>query len=270
MTAKNRKREFSIVTWGGAEYIYPYSKSDNPPSAIDPIEQLFVDKELGNEAFTYVLASGQEGSIHIEQVLEYNEDPEYLADDAIPPNRRKIVNRTAIGYNAKVESDNSMVLGRLETNVGIGTTKPRAALHVEGGQVVKCVTKCDTYCIRKDDYVILGNPDSRKNRPKITIYTPHPDECVCQRYIVRNISTDPTAVVELFIVGDNTDNEAQADPCLMKDRSIILLKNRAAVNVGPVLSGVTIISDGLCWRVISNVSYPKDIGEPFPIAAAPP
>jgi predicted XRE-type DNA-binding protein len=46
----------------------------------DPIEQLFVDKELGNEAFTYVLASGKEGSIHIEQVLEYNEDPEYLAD----------------------------------------------------------------------------------------------------------------------------------------------------------------------------------------------
>jgi hypothetical protein len=46
----------------------------------DPIEDLFVDKELGNEAFTYVLKSGKEGSIHIEQVLEYNEDPKYLAD----------------------------------------------------------------------------------------------------------------------------------------------------------------------------------------------
>lgn len=80
VTANNRKREFSIVTWGGAEYVYPYSRSDHSISANDPIEQLFVDKELGKEAFTYVLASGKEGSIHIEQVLEYNEDPEYLAD----------------------------------------------------------------------------------------------------------------------------------------------------------------------------------------------
>jgi len=80
VTANNRKREFSIVTWGGAEYLYPYSRSADPLSANDPIEQLFVDKELGNEAFTYVLASGKEGSIHIEQVLEYNEDPKYLAD----------------------------------------------------------------------------------------------------------------------------------------------------------------------------------------------
>jgi len=35
---------------------------------------------LGNEAFTYILESGEEGSVHIEQVLEYNEDPKYLAD----------------------------------------------------------------------------------------------------------------------------------------------------------------------------------------------
>ena len=80
VTANNRKREFSIVTWSGAEYMYPYSMTGDPLSASDPIEQLFVDKELGNEAFTYVLSSGKEGSIHIEQVLEYNEDPKYLAD----------------------------------------------------------------------------------------------------------------------------------------------------------------------------------------------
>lgn len=80
VSANSRKREFSIVTWGGAEYAFPYSRSDVPISAEDPIEQLFVDKELGNEAFTYVLASGKESSVHIEQVLEYNEDPKYLAD----------------------------------------------------------------------------------------------------------------------------------------------------------------------------------------------
>ena len=41
---------------------------------------MFVDKELGNEAITYVLNSGDEGSIHMEQILEYNEDPNYMAE----------------------------------------------------------------------------------------------------------------------------------------------------------------------------------------------
>ncbi len=50
------------------------------PIADNRIEELSVDKELGKEAFTYVLESGEEGSVHIEQVLEYNEDPKYLAD----------------------------------------------------------------------------------------------------------------------------------------------------------------------------------------------
>jgi hypothetical protein len=39
-----------------------------------------VDQELANEAFTYVLASGDEGFVHVDQVLEYNEDPTYLRD----------------------------------------------------------------------------------------------------------------------------------------------------------------------------------------------
>ena len=61
-------------------YTFPYSEADPKPSSGDRIERVSVDKELGNEAFTYVLESGEEGSVHIEQVLEYNEDPRYLAD----------------------------------------------------------------------------------------------------------------------------------------------------------------------------------------------
>jgi DNA-binding TFAR19-related protein (PDSD5 family) len=64
----------------GDEYTFPYSKADPRVSAHDPVERAFVDKELGNEAFTYILRSGKEGSVHIEHVLEYHEDPEYLAD----------------------------------------------------------------------------------------------------------------------------------------------------------------------------------------------
>lgn len=36
--------------------------------------------ELGGEGFSYVLASGKEGTGHSEQVLEYNQDPSFLRD----------------------------------------------------------------------------------------------------------------------------------------------------------------------------------------------
>ena len=39
-----------------------------------------MDGELGNEGFSYVLESGREGTVHIDQVLEYNQDPSYLRD----------------------------------------------------------------------------------------------------------------------------------------------------------------------------------------------
>jgi len=75
-----RKHEFSVVTYSGAEFSYPYSKADPKPSADNRVENVFVDKEFGKEAFTFVLESGDEGTVHIEQVLEYSEDPKYLAD----------------------------------------------------------------------------------------------------------------------------------------------------------------------------------------------
>ena len=58
----------------------PYSKVEPRPSAKDPIVTVRVDRELGREGFTYVLESGKEGTVHSEQVLEYNQDPHYLRD----------------------------------------------------------------------------------------------------------------------------------------------------------------------------------------------
>ena len=80
VTLNNRRNEFSVITHSGATYTFPYAEADPRPSSVDRIEEVFVDKELGNEAFTYVLKSGEEASVHIEQILEYNEDPMYLAD----------------------------------------------------------------------------------------------------------------------------------------------------------------------------------------------
>jgi hypothetical protein len=80
VTPNNRRNEFAVVTRSGAVYTFAYAEADPQPSSADRIAEIYVDKELGNEAFTYVLESGEEGSIHIEQVLEYNEDPKYLAE----------------------------------------------------------------------------------------------------------------------------------------------------------------------------------------------
>jgi hypothetical protein len=76
----NRKNEFSITNRSGREYSFPYQKADPKPDANNRIQEVYIDKELGNEAITYVLESGNEGSIHIDQILEYNEDPNYFAD----------------------------------------------------------------------------------------------------------------------------------------------------------------------------------------------
>ncbi len=76
----NRKNEFTITTRSGSVYAFPYTKAVPRPGRDNRIKQLFVDEELASEAFTYLLESGEEGSIHIEQILEYNDDPAYFAE----------------------------------------------------------------------------------------------------------------------------------------------------------------------------------------------
>ena len=74
----NRKGEFRIVTYSGDAYVFPYVKAEPEPDSADKVADAYVDRELANEAFTYVLESGDQGSIHLDQVLEYNDDPTYL------------------------------------------------------------------------------------------------------------------------------------------------------------------------------------------------
>jgi predicted XRE-type DNA-binding protein len=79
VTHNNRKRAFQ-VKMSKKVLDLPYSRVDPQPSHANPITRVFVDKELGGEGFTYVLESGKEGTIHGEQVLEYNQNPHYLRD----------------------------------------------------------------------------------------------------------------------------------------------------------------------------------------------
>ena len=79
VTINNRKKGFQVRVARTALW-FPYGKLEVRPSSHDPVVRAIVDSELGREGFTYQLKSGKEGTVHIEQVLEYNQDPDYLRD----------------------------------------------------------------------------------------------------------------------------------------------------------------------------------------------
>ena len=79
VTHNNRKKAFEVRTSTKA-LVFPFSQADPPPTIQNPVAQVSVDAEAGREAFTYVLQSGKTGTVHVEQVLEYNQDPTYLRD----------------------------------------------------------------------------------------------------------------------------------------------------------------------------------------------
>ena len=102
----NRRKAFEVRT-SGRRLLMPFAKLDAKPTAEDPVVRAFVDGEIGSEGFSYVLRSGHEGTVHIEQVLEYNRDPDYLRDQLLynltleaqmrvkssPLSRREIIRR---------------------------------------------------------------------------------------------------------------------------------------------------------------------------------
>jgi len=75
----NRKKAFELTT-STATYEIPYSKVTARAGAAGRIARVFVDPDLAREGFTYVLDSGDQGTVHMDQVLEYNRDPSYLRD----------------------------------------------------------------------------------------------------------------------------------------------------------------------------------------------
>jgi hypothetical protein len=80
--ANNRRHLFEVRT-RRQDLVFPYAKADPAPSKLDRVEEVYVDDELGREAFTFRLASAAEGSVHLDAVLEYNDDPSYMADLAL-------------------------------------------------------------------------------------------------------------------------------------------------------------------------------------------
>jgi len=75
----NRKKLFEVRV-SAKVLVFPYAKTDPPPTPQDPVARVFIDAELGQEGFTYELESGRAGTVHVEQILEYNQDPSCLRD----------------------------------------------------------------------------------------------------------------------------------------------------------------------------------------------
>ena len=106
VTANNRRRAFEVTSRLGM-FPFPYSRAEPPPTPSDPIVKLFIDPELGREGFSYVLASGADGCVLMDHVLDYNEEPGYMRDlllynltaealkrlEASPLSKREIIRR---------------------------------------------------------------------------------------------------------------------------------------------------------------------------------
>ena len=82
VTANNRTRAFEVRTRKQTLPL-PYVRTKPAPSRENRVREVWVDSEIGNEGFTYVLESGAEGTVHVDQVLEYNDDPTYLRDQLL-------------------------------------------------------------------------------------------------------------------------------------------------------------------------------------------
>lgn len=76
----NNHRAALEVGFGGRMLPMPYARLEPRPSKEDPLAQVYVDEELGSAGVTYMLRSGAEGSVHLDDVLDYNEDPEYMRE----------------------------------------------------------------------------------------------------------------------------------------------------------------------------------------------
>ncbi len=73
------KRAFEVTTWR-ERLPFPFARANPEPTADDPVVSARVDEEVGREGFSYELTSGREGTIHVDQVLEYNRNPAYMRD----------------------------------------------------------------------------------------------------------------------------------------------------------------------------------------------
>ena len=102
VVANNRRKAFEVRV-ARAVLPFPYSKAVPAPVQGDPVVRATVDTELAREAFVFELRSGRSGTVHVEQVLEHNQDPSYLRDLLLYKVTLEAQKRLADGPSSKRE-----------------------------------------------------------------------------------------------------------------------------------------------------------------------
>ena len=74
----NRRKAFEIRV-GRRVLPMPFARLPVPPRPDNRVQEVYVDPELGDEGFTYVLENGESDTLHLDSVLDYNADPGLLS-----------------------------------------------------------------------------------------------------------------------------------------------------------------------------------------------
>lgn len=77
-----RRKAFLVTTRRGV-HEFPWAALEVKPTPRDPVVDVAPDPELGREGFTYHLASGAEGTVHIDHVLRQCGDPDYEREELL-------------------------------------------------------------------------------------------------------------------------------------------------------------------------------------------
>jgi len=73
------KKTFSVDT-DDSTYSYPFAKLDPVPLKKNPLVNFWIDEDFGGDAFSFELEDGKTGTVHIDHILEYNRDPNYMTE----------------------------------------------------------------------------------------------------------------------------------------------------------------------------------------------
>lgn len=141
VSANNRRKAFEVRTSSG-DFAFPYAVVPIRPAPGNGVIEVYPDDELGSEGFTYRLADGGEGTVHLDAVLEHNRDPRYLNDLLL--NRLTVEARSALETSALSKRELIRALGtsasqfyRLldPTNRSKSVGQMLALLHLLGREV---------------------------------------------------------------------------------------------------------------------------------------
>jgi hypothetical protein len=76
----NLRKKCVEITTSRRALALPFARLRVVPTKDDPVNEIYIDDELGRRGVTYSLTSGQEDSIHLDAFLDYNRDPDFLRE----------------------------------------------------------------------------------------------------------------------------------------------------------------------------------------------